>query len=216
MITATVVAIRTLPMPFKKFEIYRVGARKSTPFILHDGIVKLYVDSPYDGHPVVVGWVKPGDYFGEEFAFGQPAMFNALAVRNHTWAQDVVLPPEKAMELVGNRMQKLIDISLVGGMMRHGFRIQFLFNLLNLPFPDIYQSELLETCGKISITKREIAHAYRKQGLFEQRGKKVVVSRPDLVAQELERVIADVRTQKKVVTGRFFGKRHIAPKGPRT
>lgn len=198
-------------MPFKKFKIYTVGETKPTPFLLHDGIVKLYVDSPYDGHPVVVAWVKPGEYFGEEFAFGQPALFNALAVRNHTWAQDVQLPMSQAMTLAGTRMQRVLDVGLAMGM-KSRFRIQFLYNLLNLPFPTIYQGELLETCGKVTMTCREIAHAYRKRGLFEQHGKKIVVARPDLVAAELDAVIAGLNQERKAVTGRFFSKRHIAPK----
>ena len=198
-------------MPFKRFYIYSRGERKSTPFILHDGVVKLYIDSPYDGHPIVVGWVKPGDYFGEEFAFGQPAMFNALAVRNHTWAQDVQLPLADAMALVAKRSQQVVDVSLASSMPQ-GFRIHLLFNLLNLPFPDIYQSELMETCGRITLTKRGIVHAYRKQGLFEQRGKKIVVPNPGAVAAELDRVIAQVQQDKKNATGKFFGKRHINSK----
>ena len=200
-------------MPFKRHPIYLRGDTKPSPFLLQDGIVKLYTESPYDGHIIVVDWIKPGDYFGEEFAFGQPAIFNALAVRNHTWAQDVQLPLHQVMDLAGKRMQTVVDVALATTM-RQRFRIQFLFNLLNLPFPDIYQTEQLETCGKVTITARAMAHAYRKQGLFQQKGKKIVVPRPDLVADELEKVIEDAQKERKKAINKFYDQRHIRAVGP--
>ena len=199
-------------MPFKRFHIYKQGETRDSAILLHDGIVKLYVDNPYSQKIIVVDWVKPGEYFGEEFALGQPANFSALAVRNHTWGQDMEMAKKDAAALLGRRMLRVIDISMMKGM-AHSFRLQFIYNLLNMPFPDIQKNELLEMCGGTSLKMREYAADYRKAGLYEQHGKKIVVPNPELLVEELEHIVGNIKKYYGDVSSRFFGKTHIAPKG---
>ena len=178
---------------------------------LQDGIVQLSIDNPYNGRRIVIDWIKPGDIYGEEFAFGLPANFTATYTNKHTWATDVALNKNSAADIFSRRMAKMIDLVTLRGV-PHAFKLQFLYNLLNPPYPGIGKAEMLESCmGANTIMAHKIAIGYRNAGLYLQQGRKFSPGPHHLILAELEKTMGDIQRFYHRTTGTAMKHRHTAP-----